>query len=387
MDFELSDEQRAFYDEVLKFSRRELAPRAEEADASEQFDWEAWKKMADFGLLGLTYPESYGGSGADVITACMAGLAMGFGGADGGMMLAWGAHTYLCGDTILRHGTDAQRERYLPGIASGKIIGCMGLTEPGAGSDAASIRTSARQTPDGWVLNGTKMFITNGPIADVAVVFAATVTDDSPVGISGFIVDKGTPGFSPGKKLKKMGMRASVTSELIFEDCHIPAENLLGKVGKGFPVALTTLEWDRSTLLAPSVGQIEYALEQCVRYSKERVQFGRPIARFQAIQRKLADIRVFVEAARLLILRVAWYKDQGRPLNHLEASITKLFAGEWGMRSASEAVQVHGGYGYMQEYPVERIFRDTKLAQIGGGTSEIQRMIIARILAGERGAK
>ena len=184
-----------------------------------------------------------------------------------------------------------------------------------------------------------------------------------------------------------MGMRASVTSELIFEDCHIPAENLLGKVGKGFPVALTTLEWDRSTLLAPSVGQIEYALEQCVRYSKERVQFGRPIARFQAIQRKLADIRVFVEAARLLILRVAWYKDQGRPLNHLEASIAKLFAGEWGMRSASEAVQVHGGYGYMQEYPVERIFRDTKLAQIGGGTSEIQRMIIARILAGERGAK
>ena len=386
MDFEFTDEQRAFYNEVLKFSRKELGPRAESAEASGTFDWDAWKLLADFGLLGLTYPEQYGGSGADVVTACLAGMAVGYGGTDGGTMLSWGAHTYLCGDTILRHGSDAHKEKYLPGMASGEIVGCLGLTEPGAGSDAASLKTTARQTDKGWLLNGTKMFITNGPIAEVAVVFANTITEDGPQGISGFIVDKGTPGYFAGKKLNKMGMRASLTSELIFEDCLIPYENLLGAVGRGFPIALGALEWDRSALLAPSIGQIEHGLEQSCRYAKDRVQFGRPIAEFQAIQRKLAEMRVFVEAGKLLILRVAWYKDQGRPINHLEAAVAKLFAGDWGMRAASEAVQIHGGYGYMQEYPVERIFRDTKLAQIGGGTSEVQKLIISRLLSGERRA-
>jgi butyryl-CoA dehydrogenase len=380
VEFSLTPEQVAFQEAVLKFCRKEIAPLAEEADREGKFCWEAWRKMGEFGLLGLPFPAEYGGGDADVLTAVLAGEAMGRGGAEGGLLLSWGAHTYLCGDTIYKNGNEEQKKKYLPKIASGEWVGAMGLTEPDAGSDAASIRTTATRKGDVYVLNGTKMFITNGPIADVLCVYATVNRELKHMGITGFIVEKGFPGFSVGKKLNKMGVRASTTSELIFEDCVVPKENLLGEEGKGFLAALGTLEWDRSALLAPTVGGFEYILEQCARYAKERKQFGKPIAEFQAIQHKLADIKVFIEALRLLIYRVAWYKDQGRPLNHLEAAIAKLMAGDWGMLCASEAVQIHGGYGYIHEYPVERLFRDTKLGSIGGGTSEIQKTIISKMM-------
>ncbi len=378
MDFRFTDEQRAFKDQVLRFSQKELAPLAEEADWKGEFCWEAWKKMGAFGLLGMTYPEEFGGSGADVVTACLAGEAVAQGGAEGGLCLAWGAHTYLCGDTIVRHGNENQKKKYIPKIASGEWVGAMGLTEPGAGSDAASIRTTAVRKGDYYLLNGTKMFITNGPIADVLVVIAVTDREKKGAGISAFVVEKGFPGYSVGRELKKMGVKASTTGELIFEDCPVPSENILRKEGDGFLIALGTVEWDRSTLLAPSLGGLEYALEVSIKYAKERVQFDRPIASFQAIQHKLADMKVIIEAMRLLIFRVAWLKDQGKFINPVEAADAKLFVGELGMKAAHEAVQIHGGYGFMHEYPVERLYRDTRLGSIGGGTSEIMRLIIAR---------
>jgi hypothetical protein len=386
MDFALTEEQKAFRRVVLDYATAEIAPLAAEADASAQFCWEGWRKLAELGLLGLHFPEEYGGQAADVLTACIAGEALGEAGVDGGLLLAMGAHTYLCGDTILRHGSEEQKRRYLPRLASGEWVGCMGLTEPEAGSDAAAIRTRAERRGDVYVLNGSKMFITNGPIARVAVIFARTDPDPGSGhgGISAFIVEQGTPGFSAGRELKKLGVRSSVTSELILEDVEVPVENRLGEEGAGFLIALHAVEWDRSALLAPFVGALARALRESAAYAAQRRQFGRPIGRFQAIRHKLADLRIFVDAARLLMYRVAWNKDRGRPLNHLEASIAKLFVGDWGMQAASEALQIFGGYGYMEEYPLERIFRDAKLAQIGGGTSEVQRMVIARILAGER---
>jgi alkylation response protein AidB-like acyl-CoA dehydrogenase len=384
MDFSFTPEQLAFREQVLKFSAKEIAPLAEEMDLKAEWSWEAWRKMGDFGLLGLHYPEEYGGAGADVVTTCVAGEALGEGGADSGLMLAYGAHSFLCGDTILRHGTPEQKKKYLPGIASGKLVGAMGLTEPGAGSDAAAIATRADRVGDKWRLNGTKMFITNGPIADVVVVFAVTNKEAGPMGISGFIVEKDTPGFRVGKVLHKMNVRASQTSELIFDNAEVPAENLLGQEGMGFVVALGALEWDRSALLAPGIGAARKLLRDCTKYSNERKQFGRPIFEFQAIQHKLADMRIYCETARLLLYRVAWKKDQGQPLNHLEASIAKLYVGEYGLAFGNDAVQIHGGYGLMHEYPVERFYRDVKLGSIGGGTSEIQRMIIARTLPGDK---
>jgi alkylation response protein AidB-like acyl-CoA dehydrogenase len=266
----------------------------------------------------------------------------------------------------------------MPKIASGEWVGAFGLTEPGAGSDAASVRTTATRKGDYYLLNGTKMFITNGPIADVLVVIAITDKEKKAAGISALIVEKGFPGYSVGRELKKMGVKASTTGELVFEDCPVPAQNILRREGEGFLVALGTVEWDRSTLMAPFLGALAYAVDACVKYAKERVQFGRPIASFQAIQHKLADMKVILEATRLLIYRVAWLKDQGKFTNPVEAAAAKLFVGEFGMKAASDAVQIHGGYGLMHEYPVERIFRDAKLGAIGGGTSEIMRLIIAR---------
>lgn len=380
MDFTFTDEQLAFRDQVFKFSQKEIAPYAEEYDEKGEFCWEAWKKMGEFGLFGLHFPEEYGGAESDVVTACLAAEALAEGGADGGLTLSWGAHTYLSADTILQHGTKEQKDKYLPKMVTGELVGCMGLTEPNAGSDAASVATTAVKKGDRWVLNGTKMFITNGPIADICVVYASTDKEKRHMGMSGFIVEKGTKGFGVSKTLKKMGVKTSTTAELFFDDCEIPEENLLGTLNNGFPMALQTLEWDRSALLAPFVGGMEYILKESTRYAKERVQFGRPIAKFQAIQKKLADIKCFIEAAKLLVYKVAWNKDQGLALNHMEAAVAKLYIGDYGMEAMSDAVQIHGGYGYMHEYPVERAFRDTKLAQIGGGTSEIQKLIISRLI-------
>jgi len=380
MDFAFTKEQLLFKKELIQFAKKEIVPRVREHDLKGEFDFESFRKMGDFGILGLHFPEELGGQGADVITTVLAGEALGEAGVDGGLTLAYGAHTFLCADTIFRHATDAQRRKYIPKLASGEWIGCMGLSEPDAGSDVASMRTVAEKKGDTYVLNGTKMWITNGPIANVAVVYAKTNPEAQHAGISAFIVEKGTPGFSAGPPLIKMGVRTSHTSELIFQDCVLPAENLLGKEGEGFLMAMQTVEWDRSALLAPFVGSATYLLKKCAQYAKGRVQFGRPIGQFQAIKHKLADIRIFGEAARALVYRIAWCKDQGRPLNHLEAAVAKLFVGDWSLKPTNDAVVLHGGYGYTHEFDVERIFRDSRLAPIGGGTSEIQKMIISKLM-------
>lgn len=380
MDFAFTKEQLMFKKEVIRFARKEIVPRVQEHDLAEAFDFTAFRKMGEFGLLGLHFPEAYGGEGADVVTTVMVGEALGEAGVDGGLTLAYGAHTFLCADTLFTNGTEAQRRKYIPKLARGEWIGCMGLSEPDAGSDVASMTTTAIKQGDTYVLNGTKMWITNGPIADVAVVYAKTDPDQQHAGISAFIVEKGTRGFSAGPPLIKMGVRTSQTSELVFNNCVIPAENLLGKEGEGFLYAMQTVEWDRSALLAPSVGSTTYLLKKCADYAKGRVQFGKPIASFQAIKHKLADIRIFGEAARSLVYRIAWCKDQGRPLNHLEAAVAKLFVGDWSLGPTNDAVVLHGGYGYTHEFDVERIFRDTRLAPIGGGTSEVQKMIISRLM-------
>jgi butyryl-CoA dehydrogenase len=380
MDFHFTDEQLMFKEQVIRFAKKEIVPRVQEHDLKGEFDAHAFRRLGDFGILGLHFPEAFGGSDADVVTTVLAGEALGEAGVDGGLTLAYGAHTFLCADTIFAHGTDAQRAAYIPKLASGEWIGCMGLTEPGAGSDVASMTTRAEKRGDRYVLNGNKMFITNGPVADVAVVYAKTGKDLKHAGISAFIVEKGTPGFSAGSNLIKMGVRTSHTSELIFEDCNIPETHLIGQKGGGFLMAMQTVEWDRSALLAPFVGGMSYVLEKCARYAKERYQFGRPIAQFQAIKHKLADIKIFIEAARTLCYRIAWCKDQGRPLNHLEAAVAKLFVGDWGLRPANDAMALFGGYGYCHEYEVERYFRDSRLAPIGGGTSEIQKKIISKLI-------
>ncbi|HQJ07832.1 MAG TPA: acyl-CoA dehydrogenase family protein [Deltaproteobacteria bacterium] len=381
MEFGFTEEQLMFRESVYKYAKNEIAPMCEEADLTGEFNFEVWKKLADMGLLGLPFPEEYGGSGADVVTCCLAGEALGHAGVDGGHMLALGAHTYLCTDTLYKHGNEDQRKRYVPKLATGEWTGCMGLTEPNAGSDAASMQTTAVKKGDRWILNGSKTFITNAPVADVCVVYATVDKSLKHAGITAFIVEKGFKGFSTGKPFHKMGARASATSEVFLEDCEVPEENLLGEVGHGFMYTHETLSWDRSSLLAPFVGGLMLMLDQCARYATDRVQFAKPIKSFQAIQHKLADIKVVIEASRLLVYRVAYDKDAGLPLNHIHTSIAKAFVGDWGMQAASEGVQIFGGYGYMHEYPVERMMRDAKLGQIGGGTSEIQRFIISRLMS------
>jgi len=380
MDFRLTEEQQMFYEQALRFFRKEVAPYAEQYDDKHEFCWPAWKKLGEQGYLGLHLPEEVGGSGADVLTTCLAHEAAGRAGCDGGLTLAWGAHSFLCMDTLYKWGNPEQRQRYVPKLASGAWVGAMGLTEPGAGSDAAGVQTTAVRKGDKYLLNGTKMFITNGPIADVLVVYATIDKNLKHMGLTGFVVEKGFKGFAVGKQLNKMCVRTSTTSELIFEDCEVPVENRLGDEGAGFFMAMGTVEWDRSALLAPMVGGAEFALEVCARYAKDRYQFGKPIATFPAVKHMLADMKIFAEAARMLVYRIACKKDQGGELSHLEASSTKLWVGDYGMMCADRAVQIHGGYGLMHEYPVERFFRDTRLGSIGGGTSEIQRTIIARMM-------
>jgi alkylation response protein AidB-like acyl-CoA dehydrogenase len=310
----------------------------------------------------------------------LAGYALGEAGVDAGLTLAYGAHSFLCADTIFVHGSQAQRERYLPKLCSGEWVGCMGLTEPGAGSDVASMATRAERRGDRYVLNGSKIFITNGPNADLTLVYAKTAKDERHSGISAFLVEKGTPGYSSGAPLNKLGVRTSHTSELFFADCEIPAENLVGKEGNGFNMAMQTVEWDRSALLAPLVGGMEYVLGKCAVYAKERRQFGRAIGDFQATKHKLAQMKIFIEAAKGLIFRIAACKDQGRPLNHMEAAVAKLFVGDWSLAPTNDAMILHGGYGFCHEYGVERHFRDCRLAPIGGGTSDVQKMILAKMM-------
>ena len=380
MDFSLSQEQSMFRETVYRYGRDEIAPLCEEADLKGEFSFEIWRKLASFGILGLPFPEEFGGSAADILTCCLAGEALGHAGVDGGSLLAWGAHTYLCAHNIFVFGTEDQKRKYVPKLASGEWIGCMGLTEPGAGSDAASLLTTAVKKGDRYVLNGSKTFITNAPVADVMVVFANVNKAKKHDGITAFIIEKGAPGLTTGKPFHKMGCKCSSTSEVFLEDCEVPEENILGGEGQGWFIALSGVEWDRCTLLSPMLGAALNNLDSCARYANERHQFGRPIRNFQAIQHRIADMKVFVEAVRLAIYRVASAKDNGQMLNPLQAAVSKVYAGDRGFEMASEAVQIFGGYGFMHEYTVERNFRDSKLAAIGGGTSDIMRMIVSRMM-------
>jgi butyryl-CoA dehydrogenase len=377
MDFSIPQEYLDFKEAVYRFSKERLAPRAQELDARSEFSWENWREIAAMGLLGLPFPEKYGGSEATPLATCLAMEAMSAAGVDAGTPLAWGAHTILCGIPIWLLGSEEQRQKYLPKICSGEWIGAFGLTEPGSGSDAAAMKTTAERRGDRWILNGSKMFITNAPIANLFIVFASTSKVSGNRGISTFIVERDFPGFSVGKDLVKMGNRTSVTAELVFDECEVPEENLIGPQDMGFlAVGKETLEWERSCMIAPLIGGMQYMLECSASYSKERYQFGKPIAEFQAIQRKLVDMKIAIEGARLLVYRVAWLKQQGKPAM-LEAAIAKLWTTEAAIRVSYDAVQVFGGYGYINDYPAERFYRDARLGTIGAGTSEVQKLVIA----------
>ena len=377
MDFELNDEQKALQSTVREFARQEIAPHIREFDESQEFPREIMAKAAKLGLLGCLFPETDGGSGlsdVDYVTVIEAISAV-----DGSVGLSVAAHNSLCSNHIFMFGREDQKQRFLKPLAQGEKIGTWSLTEPTAGSDAGGTKSTARLENGEWVLNGSKTFATHGVSGHIAVVFAVTDPDKGKKGISAFIVERGTPGFSTGKKEDKLGCRASDTAELVMEDCRIPEENLLGERGDGFVNALQILDGGRISIAALALGMAQGACDAALAYSKERKQFGKPISSFQAIQWKLADMATEIEAARLLVYRAAEMKDRGEDVNTASA-MAKLFASEVAVRVANEAVQVLGGYGYTKDYPVEKFYRDAKICTIGEGTSEIQRLVIARRL-------
>ncbi len=380
MDFELNEEQRLFYNMVRDFAEKEIAPKAAELDEKEEFPWENFRKMAELGILGIPYPEEYGGSGGDTVSYAIAMEEISR--ACGSTGITFVAQTSLACGPLYYFGSEEQKQKYLTPLASGEKVGGFGLTEPEAGSDAGGTKTRAVLNGDEWVINGRKTFCTNGSVADIVVFTARTDPEakDS-YGISSFIVEKGTPGFRPGRDEDKLGLRASATSELIFEDCRIPKEHLLGNEGDGFKQFMITLDSGRISIGAMALGLAQAALDKAVPYAKERYQFGRPIGSFQAIQWMLADMATEIDAARLLVRRAAWMKDRGMKMIK-EAAMAKLFASEVAERAAFKAIQIHGGYGYTRDYEVERIYRDQRLCTIGEGTSEVQRLVIARQLLG-----
>jgi alkylation response protein AidB-like acyl-CoA dehydrogenase len=377
LDFLFTDEQQQLRKSVREFAEREIAPHVMEWDEGSCFPMEVIKELGNLGLMGCVFPPELGGAGMGYVEYATAIEELSR--VDGSVGIIVAAHTSLCSNHIFLAGNDEQKRKYIPKLASGEFIGGWALTEPGAGSDAAAARATAVRKGNCWVLNGTKTFCTNGRYADVLVVMAVTEKGARSHGLSAFIVEKGTPGFRPGKKENKLGLRASDTSELIFEDCVIPAENLLGKEQHGFIDAMRVLDGGRISIAALALGMGQGAYEAALKYSKQRKQFGKPISEFQAIQWKLADMATELDAARLLIMRAAWLKDNGRKIT-LESSMAKLYAAEVAVRIANEGVQIHGGYGFIKDYPAEKFYRDVKLCTIGEGTSEIQRLVIARQL-------
>jgi len=380
LDFQLNDEQLQLKKSVREFAEREIAPHVMTWDEASEFPMATVKEMGRLGLLGIIFPPEYGGAGmgyVEYITAIEELSRV-----DGSVGIIVAAHTSLCSNHIFVAGNEAQKKKYVSKLATGEFIGAWGLTEPSSGSDAGSARMSATKTKGGWVLNGTKTFITNGSHADVLVVLAVTDRAAHTHGLSAFAIEKGMKGFRPGKKENKLGLRASDTSELIFEDCFVPTENLLGGEGNGFIDAMRVLDGGRISIAALSLGMAEGAYDAALKYSKQRKQFGKAISEFQAIQWKLADMATEIEAAKLLTLRAGAMKDAGMKTT-LESSMAKLYAGEVAVKCANEGVQIHGGYGFIKDYPAEKFYRDVKLCTIGEGTSEIQRLVIARQLLKE----
>jgi butyryl-CoA dehydrogenase len=377
MNFRLSEEHEMIRKMVRDFALKEVAPTAAERDEEERFDINIFKKMAELGLTGIPWAEEYGGIGSDFLAYCIAVEELSRVCASTGVTLS--AHTSLAGWPIYKFGSEEQKHKYLKPMAQGEKIGAYGLTEPGSGSDAGGMRTIARRDGDDYVINGSKIFITNGGVADTYVVFALTDPSSKHKGTSAFIIEKDFPGFSVGKKEKKLGIRSSPTTEIIFEDCRVPKENLLGNEGEGFKIAMMTLDGGRNGIAAQAVGIAQGALDAAVAYAKEREQFGKPIAANQGISFKLADMATGIEAARLLTYQAAWLESNGLPYGK-ESAMSKLFAGDTAMRVTTEAVQIFGGYGYTKDYPVERYMRDAKITQIYEGTQEIQRLVISRML-------
>jgi len=379
MEFRPTEEMELVRKSVREFAEREIRPIAREMDATGEFPEKTVMQLGGLGLLGMLVPTEYGGSGASTLEYAVAVEEVAR--VDGSHALVMAAHNSLCTGNILIAATDSQKRKYVPDLATGKRIGAWALTEPSVGSDAAGMKTVAVRGGDAWVLNGSKNFCTNAPVAGTFVITAKTDLSKGSHGISAFIVEKGTPGLHIGKVEDKLGMRGSATSQVILEDCRVPAEDLLGKEGDGFVNALKTLDGGRISIGALGVGLAQGALEESVAYAKERQQFGRPIADFQGIQWKIADMAMRTEAARMLVYHAAWLKDRGLP-HKAEAAMGKLYASEAAMWATTQGVQVHGGYGYIKDYPIERMFRDAKLCEIGEGTSEIQRLVIARELLG-----
>ena len=381
MDFELTAEQELARRTARDFAEAEIGPVIARYDEAEEFPAVLIAKLGALGFMGALFPPELGGAALDYVAYAL--VVEELSRVDGSVGITMWAHNSLCTNHIYTFGTPAQRDRYVPPLARGEVLGAWGLTEPGSGSDAAAMRTRAVEGDDAFVLDGTKAFITNGSVAGTAVILAKTDPAAAGRGVSAFIVERGTPGFRPGQRYKKLGLHASDTAELVFEGARVPKANLLGERNRGFQDTKKVLEGGRIAMAAMGVGLAQGALDQAVRYAKERHAFGQPIGQFQGIQAALADLATEVEAARLLTLRAAYGKDQGRPVMR-EASMAKVFSSEVAVRCASKAVQVHGGYGYTREFPVERFYRDAKLCEIGEGTSEVQRMVIARYLLESR---
>lgn len=374
MDFSLSKQQELFLQMVREFAEKEVKPLAAEVDESERFPMETVEKMAKLGIMGIPFPTELGGAGGNNQLYTMAVEELSRACATTGVIVS--AHTSLCCAPIMEHGTNEQRAKYLPKLCSGEWIGAFGLTEPNAGTDASAQQTMAVKEGDHYVLNGTKIFITNAAYAHVYIIMAMTDKSKGTKGISAFIVERDFPGFSIGKKEKKMGIRGSATCELIMENCIVPAENLLGQEGKGFSIAMKTLDGGRIGIASQALGIAQGAMDETVKYVKERKQFGKAIGQFQNTQFQLADLQTKIEAARLLVRKAAYKKDMKLPYS-ADAAMAKLFAAETAMEMTTKAVQFHGGYGYTREYPVERMMRDAKITEIYEGTSEVQRMVIA----------
>jgi hypothetical protein len=378
VDFSFTDEQNQLRRSIREFAEGEIAPHVMEWDEASKFPIEIMPKLAEMGLLGVIFPEQYGGAGLGYVEYVIAIEELSR--IDGSVGIIVAAHNSLCSNHIFKFGTEEQKKKYLTPLAQGKKIGAWSLTEPEAGSDAGGTRTTAKRDGNHWVINGSKTFCTNGHYADYSVVMALTDKSKNSHGISAFIVEKGTPGFKPGKKENKLGLRASDTSELIFTDCKVPAENMLGAEGEGFIGSLKILDGGRISIAALGLGMAQGALDAAIKYAKQRKQFGQAISEFQAIQFKLADMATQVEAARLLVYQAAWLADRKDVRFTRESSMAKLFSSEVAVRVANECVQIHGGYGFIKDYPAEKFYRDVKLCTIGEGTSEIQRLVIARQL-------
>lgn len=379
MDFGLTDEQAALRSSVIDFARRALADGARERDRAGTFHREGWERCAAFGIQGLPVPEAYGGTGHDIVDCMVAMQALGYACPDSGLLFTLSSHMWTSEIPLLLFGTDDQKRRYLPRMVAGEIIGCHAMTEPAAGSDAFSLSATARREGDTYVLNGSKTFISNAPIADLFLVFASTNKKRGWAGVTGFLVERGTAGLTVGTPLDKMGLKTSPTAELSLEDCVVPASAVLGREGQGSAIFNAEMEWERSCLFACHLGAMQRQLDKCVAYAKDRKQFGKSIGTFQGVSHKIADMRVRIELGELILHKVAWLKARGMRAQ-MESAIAKLFVSEAFVASSLDAIQVHGGYGFMTEYEVERDLRDAIGGKLYSGTSEIQRNIIASLL-------